>query len=178
MEFSNNEIEIKVYRKHWFDLILDIVACLIFLPLGIYFLLRWFIDRIVVTNQAGYLRTGLIMRDVKRLPLRNILDVSYDQRFFGRIFGFGTVRISSTAIGGIVGYKCMPNPNEMVLTISQAIEGAASRVNVVSLPNQAPMNQPPVQAPSQTIINQYITPPPANQPPTQPTNQPPTNTNS
>lgn len=172
MEFSNNEIEIKVYRKHWFDLVFSIALC--YFIIGFYYVLRWWVDRIVVTNQAVYLRTGLIMRDIKRLPLRNILDVSYDQGFFGRIFGFGTVRISSTAISGIVGYKCMPNPNEMVLTISQAIEGAASRVNVVSLPNQAPMNQPPVQAPSQTIINQYITPPPANQSPT----QPPTNTNS
>ena len=170
MEFSNNEIEIKRYRKHWFDLLFSIVLC--YFIIGFYFVLRWWVDRIVVTNQAVYARTGLIMRDVKRLPLRNIQDVSFKQGFFGRIFGFGTVSITSTTIGGIVGYNCMPNPNEMVLTISQAIEGAASRVNVVSLPNQAPM-----QAPTQTVINQYITQPPA-QPPTQPTNQPPTNTNS
>lgn len=122
-----------------------------------------------MTNQAVYLRTGLISRDVKRLPLRNIKDASFEQGFFGRIFGFGTVRISSTTIGGIVGYNCMPNPNEMVLTIGQAIDGAASRVNVENFPNQAPMHQ----APAQTIIN-ITTQPPANQPPT----QPPTNTNS
>ena len=171
MELSNNEIEIKRYRKHWFDLVFDVIWLAFVFPIGIYFLLRWWVDRIVVTNQAVYARTGLIMRDVKRLPLRTIQDVSFKQGFFGRIFGFGTVRITSTTIGGIVGYNCMPNPNEMVLTISQAIEGAASRVNVVSLPNQAPVNQPPAQSPIQIqIVNQ--TP---NQPPT---NQPPTNTNS
>lgn len=149
MELSNSEIEIKAYRRHWFDLLFSIVLC--YVVIGFYFVLRWWVDRIVVTNQAVYARTGLIMRDVKRLPLRNIQDVSFKQGFFGRIFGFGTVRITSTTIGGILGYKCMPNPNEMVLTISQAIDGAASRVNVVSLPNQAPMQ------PAQMIINQYIT---------------------
>lgn len=169
MDFINNEIEIKTYRKHWFDLLISIAITLFTMGIGFYFILRWYIDKIVVTNQAVYARTGLIMRDVKRLPLRNIKDVSFKQGFFGRIFGFGTVRISSTTIGGILGYKCMPNPNEMVLTIGQAIDGAASRVNVENFPNQAPVQQ----APTQTIIN-ITNQLPANQPPT----QPPTNTNS
>ena len=67
MEFSNNELEIKVYRKHWFDLIFDVIWFCLLMPIGIYFLLRWWVDRIVVTNQSVYARTGLIMRDVKRL---------------------------------------------------------------------------------------------------------------
>ncbi len=159
-EFGNNEIEIKSYRRHWFDLLWTVFWLLVFCPIGFYFFLKWYIEKIVVTNQAVYLRKGIISRDVKKLPLRQIQDVSYDQGFFGRIFGFGTVKITSATIGGILGYKCMPNPNEMVLTISQAIEGAASRVNVASLPNQAPVNQQPIQI---QIVNQ---------------NQPPTNTNS
>ena len=165
-ELSNSEIEIKAYRRHWVDVLWVIFWLVAFLPIGCYFFLKWYVEKIVVTNQAVYLRKGIISRDVKRLPLRQIQDVSYDQGFFGRIFGFGTVKITSTTIGGILGYKCMPNPNEMVLTISQAIEGAASRVNVASLPNQAPASQQPIQI---QIVNQA---PPVNQ------NQPPTNSNS
>lgn len=170
-EFGNGEIEIKAYRRHWFDVFWTVFWLVAFLPIGCYFFLKWYVEKIVVTNQAVYLRKGIISRDVKRLPLRQIQDVSYDQGFFGRIFGFGTVNITSATIGGILGYKCMPNPNEMVLTISQAIEGAASRVNVASLPNQGFANsQPTQQQPIQIqIVNQTS---PVNQ------NQPPTNTNS
>ena len=171
MELSNSEIEIKSYRRHWFDLLWTVFWLLLFCPIGFYFFLKWYIERIVVTNQAVYLRKGIISRDVKRLPLRNIQDVSYEQGFFGRIFGFGTVKITSTTIGGILGYKCMPNPNETVLTISQAIEGAASRVNVESLPNQPFGNQTQPPAIQVQIINQ-----PSQQPVNQ--NQPPSNQNS
>ena len=108
MELKNNEIEIKAYRRHWFDLIWTVFWIILFFPIGVFFFLKWYIEKIVVTNQAVYLRTGLISRDVKRLPLRNIKDVSFEQGFFGRIFGFGTVMITSTTIGGILGYKCMP----------------------------------------------------------------------
>ena len=81
-ELSNSEIEIKAYRRHWVDVLWVIFWLVAFLPIGCYFFLKWYVEKIVVTNQAVYLRKGIISRDVKRLPLRQIQDVSYKNFWF------------------------------------------------------------------------------------------------
>ena len=151
--FGNDEREIIRFRKHWIfvaipglvllffgiPLVISVIGIL-FLPPLIYPILRWYFDALILTNQAFYVRFGLISREVKRIPLRNIQDISFRQGFWGRIFSFGEVLVSSAALGGIAGYKGMANPNEMVLSISQAIE-QASQVNVnVQIQNQPPTN--------------------------------------
>ena len=169
--FGNDEKVIMTYRLHWVTLIGSILLIfpgifLIFPPaFGLYGLLKWWFDKLVLTNQAFYIRQGIIARDEIRLPLKNIQDISFNQGFWGRIFGFGTVLVrSATALGGIAGYKYMANPKEMTMAISQAIENA----------NQIQVNINTAQPP----MNQYPNQPPTNQAPPTNQNQPPTNSNS
>ncbi|MBR6711835.1 MAG: PH domain-containing protein [Selenomonadaceae bacterium] len=158
--FGNDEKEILRFRKHWFFLAINVIGFIVgLLTIGLivgiplafncaYQCLRWWFDQLVLTNQAFYVRFGLISREIKRVPLRNIQDISFNQGFWGRIFGFGEVAISSAALGGIAGYNCMANPNQMVLAVSQAVENA-SQINI-QIPNQNPGYQFPNQPPTNT----------------------------
>ena len=190
---GNDEKVIMTYRLHWVTLIGSILLIfpgifLIFPPaFGLYGLLKWWFDKLVLTNQAFYIRQGIIARDEIRLPLKNIQDISFNQGFWGRIFGFGTVEVRSAAIGGIGGYKYMANPKEMTMAISQAIENANQiqvNINTAQPPVQYPPYPPPYPAqypqqyPPQPPMNQYPNQPPTNQAPPTNQNQPPTNSNS
>ena len=201
---GNDEKVIMTYRLHWVTLIGSILLifpgiAFVFPPaFGIYGLLKWWYNKLVLTNQAFYIRMGIISRDITRIPLKSIQDISFDQGFWGRIFGFGTVVVRSAALGGIGGYKYMANPQEMTMAISQAIENANQiqvNINTAQPPVQYPPPYPvqyPQQYPQQPPMNQYPNQPPVNQappqqsvnqlPPQPPTNQlppqPPTNTNS
>lgn len=182
MDFlGNDETVIIRFRKHWIYIVIPGLVLIVlgipmllsvvgifFLPPLLYPILRWWFDQLVLTNQAFYVRYGLISRDIKRIPLRNIQDISFTQGFWGRILGFGEVLISSAALGGLAGYKGIANPNEMVMSISQAIESAHQAQ--FQYPNQPPVNQYPNQAPANNIqvtVNQATGQPPVNQSATQ-----------
>ena len=191
MDFLGNDEKVfMTYRTHWITLIGSILLifpgfALFFPPFfGIYGLLTWWYDKLVLTNQALYIRMGIISRNTTRIPLKNIQDISFEQGFWGRIFGYGSVLVRSAALGGIGGYKYMANPQEMTMAISQAIENANQiqvNINTAQPPVQYPPPYPvqyPQQYPTQPPMNQYPNQPPTNQAPPTNQNQPPTNSNS
>lgn len=67
--------------------------------------------RLTVTNRRTILREGILDRRTNELRHEDILNVQVSQGFAERIFGVGTLELSSAAQGGVeITVKGLPNP--------------------------------------------------------------------
>ena len=94
-----------VFKFHWFAwvpmAIWTILALPTFgltLPLAIYEFLRLKCTEQGLTNKRVILKTGIISRKTQEMKLKSIETVEINQGIFGRIFGFGTIKITGRGI--------------------------------------------------------------------------------
>jgi uncharacterized membrane protein YdbT with pleckstrin-like domain len=73
----------------------------------------------VVTNQRVLIKTGLIGVDVKEIPLHKVETIEYKQGIIGRIFNYGSVRVTGTGISGVG--MVLDNPKSFRQMISNQI---------------------------------------------------------
>lgn len=64
--------------------------------LGIYPLIKMKTDEFTITNKMLIIKTGLLSRKTLEMNLSKIESVNVDQGIIGRIFGYGTIRVSRT----------------------------------------------------------------------------------
>jgi uncharacterized membrane protein YdbT with pleckstrin-like domain len=76
-----------------------------------------------VTNKRVILKRGIISRKTEEMKLTSIETVEIDQGIFGRIFGFGTVKITGRGISDIV-FKGMDDP----MSVKRQIESVSNPV--------------------------------------------------
>jgi uncharacterized membrane protein YdbT with pleckstrin-like domain len=62
-----------------------------------------------VTNKRVVLKKGIISRSTEEMKLTSIETVEINQSFWGRIFGFGTVKVTGKGISDVV-YKGIDDP--------------------------------------------------------------------
>lgn len=132
ISLGTGEETVYILKKHWLyfigvPLILTILTSGVLIPWMLYRAARYYFDEIVVTNQKFHIRVGLISKAVASTPLKNINNVTFQQGFFGRIFGYGTILIESAAAIGITRYPYIKNPERVKNAIEQAIEAAESK---------------------------------------------------
>ena len=131
------------YRSRWLGAMLSLVAAfacfslvedprLRLIPSGALFLLSlifpatiW-MDRIShhckVTSQRAITREGLISRKVLEIELTHIRDIRLTQTFLQRIFGNGSVELSSAGREGAeVVFRGIPKPEEVKELIRRQI---------------------------------------------------------
>lgn len=82
--------------------LIAIIPLLLASTTGISALINYFLSEIAVTNVRILIKTGFIKRYSTEIPLRNIATILVTQTFWGRIFGYGTVKICD------VGNVCLP----------------------------------------------------------------------
>ena len=98
-----------LFRLHWFAW----VPMVVWLVLGVVtFGLTWFVALYEflrlrfteqgVTNKRVIQKRGIISRKSEEMKLTSIETVEIDQGFWGRIFGFGTVRVTGRGISDVV----------------------------------------------------------------------------
>lgn len=98
-----------LFRLHWFAW----VPMVVWLVLGVVtFGLTWFVALYEflrlkfteqgVTNKRVIQKRGIISRRSEEMKLTSIETVEIDQGFWGRIFGFGTVRVTGRGISDVV----------------------------------------------------------------------------
>ncbi len=77
----------------------------------------------LVTSQGVYKKTGIISRRVKKINFDKIQDTSYTQGYFGRVFEYGNVDIS-TAGGSQVEmrFRSVPEPKDVQETLGERIK--------------------------------------------------------
>ena len=87
-----------------------------------YLFLEWNYNLWAVTNVRVVDESGFFTRYSKESPLEKINNVEYDQTLFGRMFGFGDVRIQTAAEMGDTTYKWIHKPKLLKDTITHSQE--------------------------------------------------------
>ncbi|MDA3947062.1 MAG: PH domain-containing protein [Helicobacteraceae bacterium] len=121
---SDREEIVALFKLHWISKIPMIVWAILALPtLGITLILViWEYLRLRsieqgITNKRVILKTGIISRRSEEMKISSIETVEIIQGIFGRIFGFGSIKVTGRGISDLM-YKNIDNP----MHVKKAIE--------------------------------------------------------
>ncbi len=113
---------IKLHWSAWIPtvvfLILGLVTFGITLPIALYLFLKLKCTEQGLTNKRIILKTGIISRKTQEMRLKAIETVEIDQSLLGRIFGFGTVKITGRGTSDVV-FQSIEDP----VGVKRGIEG-------------------------------------------------------
>ena len=106
---STGEEVVALFRLHWFSklpmvlwIVLAIPSLGLTLFLALYEYLRLRFMEQGVTNKRVILKTGIVSRRTEEMKLSSIETVEIDQGIVGRMFGFGTVKVTGRGISDVV----------------------------------------------------------------------------
>ena len=129
LNLSENEVVVMDVKKHKLIKIGGILLTVIGLPFliigalpGIYCLLRYKCDKLVLTDRKFYPTEGVIFKKHTSAPLDKINTVDYSQGPIGRIFSYGTLLIQTAATGGVIKYYNVVDPAGVQCAITNEIE--------------------------------------------------------
>jgi uncharacterized membrane protein YdbT with pleckstrin-like domain len=122
---SAEEKVVAVFKQHWVTrlwLVLWILL-LVTIPIAIYEWLRLRTIEHGVTNKRVIYKHGIISRNTEEMKLGSIETVRIDQGVWGRILGFGDIRVTGKGISDVV-FRRMDDPME----VKRRIEGVSHPV--------------------------------------------------
>ena len=113
-----------LFKLHWFAwvpmylwLILGLVTFGLTWLLALYEFLRLKFMEQGVTNKRVILKRGIISRRTEEMKVTSIETVELNQGIWGRIFGFGTIKVTGRGISDVV-LKSIADP----MTVKRQIE--------------------------------------------------------
>lgn len=112
--------EIKaIFKYHWFVWVPIIIkiCTLIFLPFGVYDIIVLKTTEFGLTNKRVVLKKGIISRNSEEMNLKAVETVEIRQGIFGRIFGYGVIKITGRG-GASFKFDFIDNP----LNVKKSIE--------------------------------------------------------
>ena len=123
---SEGEQVVGRFDLHWVQRLPIFLWCLLVvtLPLAIYEWLKLHCTEIGVTNKRVIIKTGIISRQSEEMRIASIETVEIDQSVWGRILGFGDVRITGKGTSNLVLHR-MAQP----LDVKRKIEGVTIPAN-------------------------------------------------
>ena len=105
---SSGEVIHKVFQLHWFAkvpmycwLVLGLVTFGLTWLLALYEYFRLRSIEQGVTNKRVILNTGIISRHTEEMKLSSIETVEIEQSIWGRMFGYGTVKLTGRGISDV-----------------------------------------------------------------------------
>jgi len=114
-----------MFRAHPFWFILAVLLILAF-GIGIIILLYWYIKTrataLTVTDQDLLYERGILSKDRTSVSLKHVRSVNIAQGFINRIFGVGTIQISTAGDEPEFTISDMPDPYVIQETITKAQE--------------------------------------------------------
>ena len=119
---SEGEKVVAVFRQHWVTrlwLVLWILL-LVTIPIALYEWLRLRTIEHGVTNKRVIYKQGIVSRQTEEMKLGSIETVEIDQGVWGRILGFGDIRVTGKGISDVL-FRRMDNPME----VKRRIEGVS-----------------------------------------------------
>ena len=118
------------FKLHWFAWVPMVIWIILgFVTLGLtwlvalYEFLRLRFTEQGVTNKRVILKTGIISRKTEEMKLTSIETVEIDQSIWGRIFGFGTVKITGRGTSDFM-FKRIADP----MSVKRQIESVSNPV--------------------------------------------------
>ena len=119
-----------LFKLHWFAWVPMVMWIILGIPtlgltwlIALYEFLRLKFLEQGVTNKRVILKRGIISRRTEEMKLASIETVEIDQGIFGRIFGFGTVKITGRGISDFV-FKGIDDP----MSVKRQIESVSNPV--------------------------------------------------
>ena len=119
---SEGEKVVAVFKQHWITrlwLVLWILL-LVTIPIALYEWLRLRTIEHGVTNKRVIYKQGIVSRQTEEMKLGSIETVEIDQGIWGRILGFGDIRVTGKGISDVL-FRRMDNPME----VKRRIEGVS-----------------------------------------------------
>ncbi len=105
---SSGEVIHKVFQLHWFAkvpmycwLVLGLVTFGLTWLIALYEYFRLRSIEQGVTNKRVILKTGIISRHTEEMKLSSIETVEIEQGIWGRMFGYGTVKLTGRGISDV-----------------------------------------------------------------------------
>jgi uncharacterized membrane protein YdbT with pleckstrin-like domain len=128
---STDEKVEKLFKLHWFAWVpMAIWIILGFLTLGItwfvalYEFLRLKFLEQGITNKRVILKQGIISRKTEEMKIKSIETIEIDQGIWGRIFGFGTVKVTGRGISDVT-FKSIDDP----IAVKREIESISNPID-------------------------------------------------
>jgi len=119
-----------LFRLHWVAWIWMVIWIILAVPtlgitliLAIYEFLRLKFLEQGVTNKRVILKKGIIGRQTEEMKLSSIETVEINQGIFGRILGFGAVKVTGRGISDVV-FKRVNDP----MAVKRQIEGISNPI--------------------------------------------------
>ena len=105
----------------------QLVVALVGLVLAIWWVvlpfLRWWTTTYTVTDRRLIMRSGILTRVGKDMPLMRINDVSYQRSLLDRVLGCGTLYIQTAAEGGTIKLDDVPNVERLHVEMTELLFG-------------------------------------------------------
>ena len=119
---SEGEKVVRVFRQHWVTRVWLVIWILfiITLPIALYEWLRLRAIEHGVTNKRVIFKQGIISRHTEEMKLGSIETVEIDQGVWGRIIGFGDIRVTGKGISDVT-FRRIDDPME----VKRQIEGVS-----------------------------------------------------
>ena len=109
---------------------LGLVAVLRFTVLTI----LWWIERIVITDKRVMLAEGIVVHNVKMMPLSKVTDLTFQRTLGGRMFGYGTMIVESAGqIQALNRIDYMPRPEEIYEALSELVFGEKGKTRATGM---------------------------------------------
>jgi uncharacterized membrane protein YdbT with pleckstrin-like domain len=105
-----------------------VVAIVLLMWWLMYPLLRWRTTVYELTNRRMRIRTGIISRDGRDIPLSRITDVSFRKGLLDRILGCGTLIVESAGEHGELVLTEIPHVERVQSTLFELVERERERV--------------------------------------------------
>ncbi|KAA2264081.1 PH domain-containing protein [Solihabitans fulvus] len=89
-----------------------------------YFVVEWWVERLVVTDKRFMITSGVFTTKVAMMPVTKVTDLTYERHVVGRMLGYGTLIVESAGqIQALNRIDYLPNPEEVYDAISELVFG-------------------------------------------------------
>lgn len=99
-----------------------LVGAGLFAAYGVVPYLKWLTTHFVVTNRRVIMRSGVLGRSGRDVPLFRINDVTFEHSFFERVLGAGSLIVESAGERGQVTLADIPHPEDVQRELYRLIE--------------------------------------------------------
>lgn len=105
------------------------VAALSIAVLSVYPFLTWYFTHFVVSDRRVMMRSGILARKGRDVPLSRINDTNFEHSLLERILRCGSLVISSAGERGQVTLRDVPHVQDVQRTINELVEDTDSRLS-------------------------------------------------
>lgn len=89
-----------------------------------YYLVEWWVERIVVTDKRFMITSGIFTTKIAMMPVSKVTDLTYQRTLTGRMLGYGTLVVESAGqIQALNRIEFVPRPEEVFDAISELVFG-------------------------------------------------------